>query len=92
MEGAGRHGHSGSSITFNAATYRFNWVELQSDNQARAIGLDSANDSGAPVCLFSDGTRMENPTVRQILEKLGWFRDPSSSEYDLAIYGGGPAG
>jgi thioredoxin reductase (NADPH) len=25
-------------------------------------------------------------------EKLGWFRDPSRSEYDLAIYGAGPAG
>jgi len=25
-------------------------------------------------------------------KKLGWFRDPSRSEYDLAIYGAGPAG
>jgi thioredoxin reductase (NADPH) len=35
---------------------------------------------------------MENPTIRQIIEKLGWFHDPSRSEYDLAIYGAGPAG
>jgi thioredoxin reductase (NADPH) len=35
---------------------------------------------------------MENPTIRQIIEKLGWYRDPSTSEYDLAIYGAGPAG
>jgi thioredoxin reductase (NADPH) len=35
---------------------------------------------------------MEHPTVRQVTEKLGWFRNPSRSEYDLAIYGGGPAG
>ena len=35
---------------------------------------------------------MECPTVRQITEKLGWFRAPSRSEYDLAIYGAGPAG
>ena len=33
-----------------------------------------------------------DPTVRQITEKLGWFRNPSRSEYDLAIYGAGPAG
>src|ERR1700727_2389234 len=26
------------------------------------------------------------------MQKLGWFRDPSRSEYDLAIYGAGPAG
>jgi thioredoxin reductase (NADPH) len=35
---------------------------------------------------------MERPTVRQVTEKLGWFRNPSRAEYDLAIYGAGPAG
>jgi len=70
----------------------FAWVELTSDEQAREIGVASANDPRLPVCLFPDGTRMENPTIRQITEKLGWFRDPSLSEYDLAIYGAGPAG
>ena len=35
---------------------------------------------------------MERPTVRQVTEKLGWFRHPSRSEYDVAIYGAGPAG
>jgi thioredoxin reductase (NADPH) len=35
---------------------------------------------------------MDNPTTRQIIEKLGWFHDPSHTEYDLAIYGAGPAG
>ncbi|MDB5726999.1 MAG: Thioredoxin reductase, partial [Noviherbaspirillum sp.] len=45
-----------------------------------------------PVCIFPDGSRLECPTVRQIIEKLGWFATPSRSEYDLAIYGAGPAG
>jgi thioredoxin reductase (NADPH) len=36
--------------------------------------------------------RLECPTIRQITEKLGWFRDPSRSEYDVAIHGAGPAG
>jgi len=45
-----------------------------------------------PVCVFPDGVRMENPTIRQITEKLGWFHDPLQSEYDVAIYGAGPAG
>jgi thioredoxin reductase (NADPH) len=35
---------------------------------------------------------MEGPTIRQITEKLGWFINPSRSEYDLTIYGAGPAG
>jgi thioredoxin reductase (NADPH) len=35
---------------------------------------------------------MESPTIRQITEKRGCLVDPSCSEYDLAIYGAGPAG
>jgi thioredoxin reductase (NADPH) len=70
----------------------FEWIELKTDEQAREIGVTNANDPRLPICVFSDGTRMECPTIRQILEKLGWFRDPSPTEYDLAVYGAGPAG
>ena len=45
-----------------------------------------------PLCIFPDGTRLETLTIRQITDKLGWFRNPSRTEYDLAIYGAGPAG
>jgi thioredoxin reductase (NADPH) len=50
------------------------------------------NDLHLPVCIFPDRTRLECPTIRQIVEKLGWYRDPSRAEYDVAIYGAGPAG
>lgn len=71
----------------------FEWVELANDEQARAeAGVQSLHDSRLPVCVFADSARMECPTIRQIVEKLGWFRNPSRSEYDLAIYGAGPAG
>src|SRR5229473_398043 len=59
----------------------FEWIALESDAPARL-----------PVCEFPDGTRMESPTIRQVTEKLGWFANPSRAEYDLAIYGAGPAG
>ena len=68
----------------------FQFLELKSDEQARELGVDNFNDQRLPICLFSDGTRMECPTIRQIAEKLGWLRNPSRSEYDLAIYGAGP--
>lgn len=71
----------------------FQWVELSSDEQARTEAqVTGLGDKRLPVCLFPDGTRLECPTARQITEKLGWFRNPSRSEYDLAIYGAGPAG
>jgi hypothetical protein len=50
------------------------------------------HDPSLPVCVFPDRVRLENATFRQITEKLGWFRDPSREEYDLAIHGAGPAG
>jgi thioredoxin reductase (NADPH) len=62
----------------------FEWVELGSNEQARDE-LGNLDDSRLPICVFPDGTRMERPTVRQVTEKLGWFRNPSRSEYDLAI-------
>jgi thioredoxin reductase (NADPH) len=71
----------------------FEWIELTSNEQARAeAGVEGPSDPRLPVCLFPDGTRLENATVRQITTKLGWFRNPSREKYDLAIYGAGPAG
>src|SRR5882762_4784808 len=71
----------------------FRWVELTTDGQARTeANVEGLSDARLPVCMFPDGTRLERPTVRQITEKLGWIRNPSQAEYDLAIYGGGPAG
>jgi thioredoxin reductase (NADPH) len=71
----------------------FEWVELPTDEQARTLAqVSGLKDSRLPVCVFPDGTRMECPTIRQVVEKLGWFHTPSRKEYDLAIVGGGPAG
>jgi thioredoxin reductase (NADPH) len=71
----------------------FEWIEWGSDQQASAPEVVSKIDPRRlPICLFPDGTRLERPTLRRITEKLGWFRDPSRSEYDVAIYGAGPAG
>lgn len=71
----------------------FEWIPLENDEQARALaGVQGLDDSRLPMCVFADGTRMECPTIRQIIEKLGWFANPMREEYDLAIYGAGPAG
>jgi thioredoxin reductase (NADPH) len=92
-------GRSGSATAYairdflHRSDVPFEWVQLENDEQARSqAGVDHLQDSRLPVCMFADGTRLECPTIRQIIEKLGWFRNPSRSEYDLAIYGAGPAG
>lgn len=71
----------------------FEWVPLGGDQDAREqADVGHLHDDRLPVCVFPDGARMEAPTIRQLIERLGWFRNPSRAEYDLAIYGAGPAG
>src|SRR6185369_5457516 len=71
----------------------FQWIDLASHQRARAEAqVSGLEDQRLPICEFPDGTRIERATVRQVLEKLGWYRNPSREEYDLAIYGAGPAG
>ena len=71
----------------------FDWIELTNDQQAHTEAqVTGLGDKRLPICVFPDGVRLEHPTVRQISEKLGLFRSPSQTEYDLAIYGAGPAG
>jgi thioredoxin reductase (NADPH) len=69
----------------------FDWIELHPGEPAR-VQIAGLTDDKLPVCVFPDGTRLECATARQITEKLGWFLNPSRSEYDLGIYGAGPAG
>jgi thioredoxin reductase (NADPH) len=72
---------------------RFQWIELRDDRQAQSEAhVSGLTDKRLPICVFADGARLEHPTVRQVSEKLGLFCSPSRSEYDLSIYGAGPAG
>ena len=93
------YGTRGSSVAYSIRDFLqrsdvpFQWIEVTSDEGARVdANVSGLGDDRLPVCVFDDGTRLERPTLRQITEKLGWFRNPSRTEYDLAIYGAGPAG
>jgi len=93
------YGTAGSALcyTIRDFLYRsdlpFEWIELKTDQDARELaGVNRLNDPRLPFCVFPNGKRIEHPTVRQITEELGWFHDPSREEYDVAIYGAGPAG
>jgi len=44
------------------------------------------------VVEFPDGTQLFAPTIREIAQRLGWVTQPKFKEYDLSIYGAGPAG
>lgn len=55
------------------------------------VDFDSRPDE-LPEVEFPDGTRLLNPSLQDIASQLGWLAKPRFDEYDLAIYGAGPAG
>jgi thioredoxin reductase (NADPH) len=74
----------------------FQWLDVSADPRvASRIGLAGLAGLAAdrlPVCDFPDCTRLYRPTVAEVAALLGWITQPRSSEYDLSIYGAGPAG
>lgn len=70
----------------------FDWVDLPSDTECqRALGKSLA-EARLPVVELPDGTRLEAPTVHELADRLGWVTQPRLKEYDVSIYGAGPAG
>lgn len=71
----------------------FDWITLTCDTDCfEHLGLPSLSDIRLPVVEFPDGARLFSPTIREIAQNLGWVIQPKFKEYDLSIYGAGPAG
>lgn len=70
----------------------YEWIELNDDQDAQKhLGTARLSDVALPMCQF-DEDRYFSPRVREIAERLGWVSKPKHKEYDLSIYGAGPAG
>ncbi|MFD1714440.1 NAD(P)/FAD-dependent oxidoreductase [Amnibacterium flavum] len=70
----------------------FTWIEVDDDAAClRLLGLP-LRDARLPVVDLPDGTRLIDPSVEAIAAHLGWIARPRLTEYDLSIYGAGPAG
>lgn len=70
----------------------FEWIPLLTDVACLdAIGQPLAT-ANLPLIVFPDGSRLETPTLTEIAGRLGWVTRPKLREYDLSIYGAGPAG
>jgi thioredoxin reductase (NADPH) len=73
---------------------QYDWVDVTADPSALPASLRQMYAAGhrAPAIAFPDGQIVLNPTVQEVAQHLGWISKPSSQEYDLSIYGAGPAG
>lgn len=71
----------------------YEWSEVASDDDCiRELGISGFGDIRWPVVVFPDGSRLYAPTLEEIATQLGWVARPRLREYDLSIYGAGPAG
>ncbi len=73
--------------------YPFEWVDAGQPDAVRAVlGVAEVEPSALPLCILPDGSRLPSATVEQVAAGLGMVAAPSRSEYDLTIFGAGPAG
>jgi thioredoxin reductase (NADPH) len=71
----------------------FKWVELADDGDCnRELGFPSLADVRLPVVRMPDGLQLFAPSLRELADRLGWISQPQLKEYELSIYGAGPAG
>lgn len=71
----------------------FEWIDLSCEDDCRGeLGLSDFEALRFPIVEFPGGERLFGPRVREIADRLGWVTTPRYKEYDLSIYGAGPAG
>lgn len=71
----------------------FDWIEIGSDADCRQhLGLPAVRNVRLPVLELPDGRRLFGPSLVEVAASLGWVSQPRLREYDLSIYGAGPAG
>jgi thioredoxin reductase (NADPH) len=78
----------------NQVPYQWIDVELgQSDPEVRGL-IESLGPEAEtlPLILFPDGTRLAEPPLPTVADKIGLRTHAQTDFYDLAIVGGGPAG
>ncbi|HKV24850.1 MAG TPA: FAD-dependent oxidoreductase [Candidatus Acidoferrum sp.] len=74
----------------------YQWIDIevaQSDPEVgtliKSLGPDAES---LPLLLFPDGTRLAEPLLPAVADKVGLRTHAETNFYDLAIIGGGPAG
>ena len=71
----------------------FDWIELTCDDDcARELGLRDMTNVRLPVLELPGGERLFGPSLREVADRLGFVSKPKLRQYDLSIYGAGPAG
>ncbi len=69
----------------------YEWQDIEDSPDACGI-YEEAHEPKLPLVVFPDGTRLEDPDIGALAEKVGLKTSAEQPFYDLIIVGGGPAG
>jgi thioredoxin reductase (NADPH) len=74
----------------------YQWIDIevaQTDPEVRTLISSLGPEADTlPLILFPDGTRLAEPPLPAVADKIGLRTHAQTNFYDLAIVGGGPAG
>ena len=71
----------------------FDWIPVDSIDDFRLLYLKPVPDHySLPILEMPSGLLLSNPTIEEIAFNLGWITKPKLAEYDVSIFGAGPAG
>jgi len=70
----------------------FEWLDPSDPRDATAIPAPVLTSADYPAITFPDGRTLFKPSQRALADHLGLQTEPHSSDYDVIIIGGGPAG
>jgi thioredoxin reductase (NADPH) len=71
----------------------FDWIFVDSVDAFRALYLKPIPDQlSLPILEMPSGLLLSDPTIEEIAFNLGWITKPKLAEYDVSIFGAGPAG
>jgi thioredoxin reductase (NADPH) len=75
----------------------YTWIDTTDPANIAAANIPASQkmlfeNPAATAVEFPDGGWLPNPTLENIVRGLGWLHKPKYDEYDVSIYGAGPAG
>ncbi|HEU4565901.1 MAG TPA: FAD-dependent oxidoreductase [Gemmatimonadaceae bacterium] len=71
----------------------YRWLDVEGGEEGTELAEAIApGEARFPILLLPDGSRLVQPSVREVAERLGLDTEPGTRFCDLVIVGGGPAG
>ncbi|MCR8556540.1 NAD(P)/FAD-dependent oxidoreductase [Mucilaginibacter sp. BJC16-A38] len=77
----------------NRSVVTYEWIPVTDINTLRSrFPLSIPDDGILPVVELPGGKLLFDPTIENIAFSLGWISKPKHKEYDVSVFGAGPAG